>query len=41
MLILLPKPESYTQTLAGLHKEIWQGIDANDYTDKERQAWNS
>ena len=41
MLILLPKPENYTQELAGLHKEIWQGIDASDYIDKERQAWNS
>jgi AbrB family looped-hinge helix DNA binding protein len=41
MLILLPKPENYTQALAGLHKEIWQGIDAGDYIDKERREWNS
>jgi len=41
MLILLPKPENYTLKLAGLHKEIWEGIDAGDFIDKERQAWNS
>jgi len=40
MLILLPKPENYTQKLAGLYKEIWEGIEPGDYIDKERQAWN-
>ena len=40
ILILLPKPESFTQALAGLHKEIWEGIEPNDYIDKERQGWN-
>ena len=41
MLILLPKPESYTQKLAGLHKEIWEGVNAGDTIEQERQAWNS
>jgi AbrB family looped-hinge helix DNA binding protein len=41
MLILLPEPENYTQKLAGLHREIWAGVSADEYVDRERQAWNS
>lgn len=26
--------------LQGLGKEIWQGIDAQEYVDKERRSWN-
>jgi hypothetical protein len=26
--------------LQGLGKEIWRGIDAQDYVDQERAAWN-
>jgi hypothetical protein len=26
--------------LCGLGKEIWSGIDAQDYVDKERASWN-
>ena len=26
--------------LQGLGKEIWQGIDAQDYVDRERASWN-
>jgi AbrB family looped-hinge helix DNA binding protein len=39
MMILIPQPESYTETLAGLHQEIWQGVDAQNYIDEEREAW--
>lgn len=38
MIILLPEPQSYTQSLAGLHREIWEK--AGDYVLKERKAWN-
>ena len=38
MIILLPEPQSYTQSLAGLHREIWEK--AGDYLLKERDAWN-
>jgi AbrB family looped-hinge helix DNA binding protein len=41
MLILLPEPKNYTQKLAGLHREIWEGVSAYEYVDRERQAWNS
>ena len=40
MLILLPKPENYTQKLAGLHKEIWEGIDAQEYVNQQRDEWD-
>ena len=26
--------------LQGLGKEIWQGIDAQEYVDRERSSWN-
>ncbi len=26
--------------LEGLGKDIWRGIDAQEYVDRERQSWN-
>lgn len=26
--------------LKGLGKEVWQGVDAQDYVDRERASWN-
>jgi AbrB family looped-hinge helix DNA binding protein len=36
MLILLPEPKDYAQYMTGLHKEIWEGIDPQEYIDRER-----
>lgn len=35
-------PEARTSILElqGLGKEIWRGIDAQEYVDRERAAWN-
>jgi hypothetical protein len=35
-------PETRTSILdlQGLGKEIWQGTDAQDYVDRERESWN-
>jgi hypothetical protein len=35
-------PETRTSILElqGLGKEIWRGIDAQEYVDRERNAWN-
>jgi AbrB family looped-hinge helix DNA binding protein len=41
MIILLPQPENYAQQLAGLHHEIWEGVDAQKYIDEERRTWKS
>ena len=38
-LILKPKPKSYSKHLRGLHRAIWQGVDAADYVRKERETW--
>ncbi len=39
MLILLPQPADYVRQLAGLHREIWQGVDTVAYLNEERAAW--
>jgi len=36
---LSPQPEDYVNKLAGLHKEVWQGIDTESYLKQERDAW--
>ena len=41
MIILLPQPEEYARHLAGLHHEIWEGVDAQKYIDEERRTWKS
>jgi AbrB family looped-hinge helix DNA binding protein len=39
LILLLPEPADYVEQLAGLHKEIWAGIDTNVYLNEERNAW--
>ena len=41
VLILIPQPQDYVVHLAGLHKEIWAGVDTTAYLQEEREAWNS
>jgi AbrB family looped-hinge helix DNA binding protein len=41
LLILLPQPKDYTAHLAGLHQEIWAGLDTDAYLREEREAWNA
>jgi AbrB family looped-hinge helix DNA binding protein len=38
-IVLLPQPRDYAKRLRGLHREIWEGIDAQTYVDHEREAW--
>ena len=37
---ITPKPKRSIMELEGLGKEIWQGIDAQEYVDQERDSWN-
>lgn len=37
--VILAEPTSYTESLAGLHKEIWQNIDTDAYLQGERESW--
>ena len=39
MAIMLAIPTSYTDSLAGLHREIWQGINTDAYLQGERESW--
>ncbi len=41
VLILIPQPQDYVAHLAGLHKEIWAGVDTTAYLEEEREAWNN
>lgn len=40
-IVLTPLPQDHCSALLGLHKEIWQGLDAMEYVRKEREAWGS
>jgi hypothetical protein len=33
-------PRQSITALRGLGREVWQGIDAQDYVDQERAAWH-
>lgn len=34
-----PRPKRSITELRGLGKEIWQGIDAQEYVNQERDSW--
>jgi AbrB family looped-hinge helix DNA binding protein len=36
---LLPEPRDYAQHLRGLHREVWEGVEAQEYVRREREAW--
>ncbi len=37
---VIPKPQHSITELRGLGKEIWNGIDAQEYVDRERASGN-
>ncbi|GAX40467.1 hypothetical protein NIES4075_14330 [Tolypothrix sp. NIES-4075] len=37
---LTPKPKCSILELRGLGKEIWNGVDAQEYVNQERDSWN-
>jgi AbrB family looped-hinge helix DNA binding protein len=39
VLVLVPQPERYAEHLAGLHGDVWSGVDSEAYLDGERDAW--
>lgn len=38
-IVLVPEPSDYAEHLRGLHREIWQGVDPQQFIDDERDAW--
>ena len=39
-LVLMREPEDWAKYLEGLGKEIWEGIDAQEYIKRERAGWD-
>lgn len=37
---MVPVPSQSVTVLRGLGKEVWQGIDAQEYVERERAAWD-
>jgi len=37
--VMRVRPKSYAEHMRGLHKEVWQGIDATEYVGEERKSW--
>ena len=37
--VLLREPEDWAEKFFGLHKEVWEGIDVDEYIREERAAW--
>ena len=41
LLVLVFCHKDYAERLAGLHREIWSGVDTEAYLHEEREAWTS
>jgi AbrB family looped-hinge helix DNA binding protein len=39
VLVLLPQPHNYADHMAGLHRDVWGGVDTSAYLKEEREAW--
>ncbi|MEH2089305.1 hypothetical protein [Nostoc sp.] len=39
-MMMTPKPKRNILELRGLGKEIWNGIDVQEYVNQERDSWN-
>jgi AbrB family looped-hinge helix DNA binding protein len=37
--VLLPEPQDYSRRLRGLHREVWDGVEPQEYVRQEREAW--
>jgi antitoxin ChpS len=37
--VLIPEPRGYSQHLRGLHRDVWDGTDPDEYIRREREAW--
>lgn len=39
--VLLQEPEDWADKFFGLHKEVWQGVDSDEYIRQEQAAWRA
>jgi AbrB family looped-hinge helix DNA binding protein len=37
--LLVPEGRDYVELLRGLHREIWEGVDPQEYIRQERESW--
>lgn len=40
-MIVTPEAGDATLRLRGLHREVWDGVDPDEYVRQEREAWGS
>ena len=40
-MFIMKKPESYTDFLSGLGKDMWDSVGGTDYIRQERDKWNT
>lgn len=38
--LLIPEPRDVVARLRGLHREVWDGVDAQEHIRQEREAWS-
>jgi bifunctional DNA-binding transcriptional regulator/antitoxin component of YhaV-PrlF toxin-antitoxin module len=38
-IVMTPEPIDYARHLRGLHRDVWDGVDADEYIRRERDAW--
>lgn len=41
VVVLVPRRGDALDQLRGLHREIWAGMDIQEYIDEERDSWDS
>jgi len=35
------RPRNYTQHMRGLYRKLWSGVKADEYVEREREAWQT
>ena len=38
-ILLVPEPRDYGAHLRGLHREVWEDVEPQEYVRREREAW--
>ena len=38
-IVLIPKPWSFVEKMAGLHREVWEDADVQAYLNDQRESW--
>jgi len=41
VIVLVPDRGDAVDQLRGLYREIWEGVDAQEYVNSERDSWHS